>query len=98
MRTFFLLIKATLGMAAFLLLLGFALKNADSVAVRYFPGLEWHAPLVFVLLVFFAVGIALGVMASITVIVGQRRQILGLKRELRSRMRSAGALPAAERA
>ena len=98
MRTFFLLIKATLGVAAFLLLLGFAVKNTDNVAVRYFLGLEWQAPLVFVLLVFFAVGIVLGVMASLGVIVGQRRQILSLRRELRGRPRREGAPVLAERA
>ena len=93
MRTFFLLIKATVGATAFLLLLAFALKNTDSVTVRYILGLEWHAPLVFALLVFFAAGIVLGVMASLGVIVRQRRQILGLKRELRGRARGA-AVPA----
>ena len=47
MRILFLLLKTVV----FLLLLGFAFKNSDSVVVRYFLGLEWHAPLVFVLLV-----------------------------------------------
>ena len=93
MRTFFLLIKATAGVTAFLLLLAFAVKNTDSVSVRYLLGLEWQAPLVFVLLVFFAAGIVLGVMASLVVIVRQRRRILGLKRELRGRAR-AGVVPA----
>jgi lipopolysaccharide assembly protein A len=98
MRTFFLLIKATVGVTAFVLLLGFAVKNTDSVTVRYFLGLEWQAPLVFVLLVFFTLGIVLGVMASLGVIVSQRRQILGLKRELRGGTRTAVAPTAAERA
>jgi lipopolysaccharide assembly protein A len=89
MRTFLRVIRTTIGAAAFLLLLGFAVKNTDSVTVRYFLGLEWRAPLVFVLLVFFAVGIVLGVMASLTAIVRQRRQIFGLKRELRGRARTA---------
>ncbi len=91
MRTLFLLVKATVGAAVFLLLLGFAVKNTDSVAVRYFLGVEWHAPLVFVLLVFFAAGIALGVTASVVIIVRQRRRIVGLKRELRSLTRAAAA-------
>ena len=98
MRTFFLLIKATVAVTAFVLLLGFAVKNVDSVTVRYFLGLEWQAPLVFVLLVFFAAGIVLGGMASLVVIVRQRRQIHGLKRELRGRTRTAVAPALAERA
>jgi uncharacterized integral membrane protein len=91
MRTFFLLVKSAAAVAVFLLLLGFAVKNSDSVAVRYFLGLEWQAPLVFVLLVFFATGIVLGVTASLGIIVRQRRQILGLKRELRGVTRAAVA-------
>jgi hypothetical protein len=37
----------------FLLLLGFALKNTEPVALRYFLGQEWRAPLSLVLLLFF---------------------------------------------
>ena len=92
MRIFFLLLK----IAVFLLLLGFAAKNTDSVAVRYFLGLEWQAPLAFVLLVFFGIGIAIGVMTSLALIVRQRREILGLKRELRSRARPVVAPATAE--
>jgi putative membrane protein len=85
MRIVFLLVK----IVVFLLLLGFAFKNSDSVVVRYFLGLEWQAPLVLVLLAFFGIGTATGVMASLGVIVRQRREILGLKREARSHTRSA---------
>ena len=91
MRTIYLLVKATVGAVVFLVLLGFAVKNSDSVVVRYFLGFEWQAPLVFVLLVFFAAGIALGVMASLAVLVRQRREILVLKRELRGATRGAVA-------
>ncbi len=87
MRILFLLLK----IAAFLLLLGFAAKNTDNVAVRYFLGLEWQAPLVFVLLVFFGLGIGLGAVSSLAIIARQRREILGLKRELRSRARMPAA-------
>lgn len=67
----------------FLLLLGFALKNTDVVTVRYFYGYEWQAPLVLVLLVFFGAGVAAGVAACLGAIFRQRREISGLKRELR---------------
>ena len=72
----------------FLLLLGFALKNMDGVTLRYFLGFEWRAPLVMVLLLFFGVGIASGVFASVAVIARQRRELLELKRELRIHTRS----------
>ncbi len=76
MRILLLLLKTVV----FLLLLGFAFKNSDSVVVHYFLGLEWQAPLVLVLLVFFGIGIAAGVTASLGVIVRQRREIQRLKR------------------
>ena len=91
MRILFLLLK----ILVFLLLLGFAFKNGDSVVVHYYLGLEWQAPLVLVLLVFFGIGIACGVMASLGVIVRQRREIMGLKREVGSHTRGAAA-PAAD--
>ena len=90
MRIFFLLLK----IVVFLLLLGFAFKNSDSVIVRYFAGLEWQAPLAFVVLVFFGSGVAIGAMASLGIVVRQRREVLGLRRELRRHMRSGAAMPA----
>ncbi len=87
MRILFLLLKTVV----FLLLLGFAFKNSDSIVVRYFLGLEWQAPLVLVLLAFFGIGIATGVMASLGIIIRQRREILGLKREVRSHTRGIAA-------
>ena len=92
MRILLLLLKT----AVFVLLLGFAFKNTDSVVVRYFPGLEWDAPLAFVLLVFFGIGVVVGVMASLGIIVRQRREILGLKRELRGRGQGVAAPATAE--
>jgi uncharacterized integral membrane protein len=75
----------------FLLLLAFALKNTDNVALRYFLGFEWQAPLVFMLLVFFGLGIASGAMASLAIIARQRREILALKRDLRRHSRAVAA-------
>jgi uncharacterized integral membrane protein len=78
----------------FLLLLGFALKNTDVVTVRYFLGVEWQAPLAFVLLVLFAVGIVAGILTSLAVIVRQRRELSALKRELRSQSKAAAPVRA----
>ena len=70
--------------AVFVLLFGFALKNTDNVAVRYFLGFEWEAPLALVLLVFFGLGVAGGLATSAAMMARQRREILDLKRQLRS--------------
>ena len=91
MAKLFGLFRTAAGAAIFLLLLGFAVKNTDPVAIRYFLGLEWQAPLVLVLLIFFAAGAALGIAASLTIMARQRREILGLKREIRGLTRSPGA-------
>jgi len=63
----------------FLLLLGFALKNTEPVAVRYFLGQEWRAPLSLVLLLFFGAGAALGVMAMFGAVYRLRRELNALR-------------------
>jgi len=47
------------------------------VVVRYYLGHEWQAPLVFVLLVTFALGVALGILASMGRVFRQRRALAG---------------------
>jgi lipopolysaccharide assembly protein A len=69
------------------LLFGFALKNTDPVNLRFYFDYAWSAPLVLVLLFFFAIGVAIGVVASVVKVYRQRREIVSLKRELRARNR-----------
>ncbi|GAO36042.1 hypothetical protein SCT_1441 [Sulfuricella sp. T08] len=73
------------GFVLFLLALGFAVKNSDTVVVNYYLGYQWQAPLVLVLLVFLIAGVAIGVAASLGFIFRQRREIFFLKREMRAR-------------
>jgi putative membrane protein len=80
MRYFWWLVK----IALFVAVLGFAMKNTDVVSVRYYLGTEWRAPLAFVLLVFFAAGVALGMLAALGHLFRQRREISALKRERRN--------------
>ena len=49
----------------FFTLFAFALNNQQSVTVHWFFGAEWHAPLVIVVLVAFAAGCAIGVLAMV---------------------------------
>lgn len=74
-----------LGFVLFLLALGFAVKNSGAVAVHYYLGYQWQAPLVLVILVFFFAGVAVGVAASLRFIFRQRREIFSLKREMRAK-------------
>ena len=69
----------------FLLLVGFALKNADPVILRFYLGSQWEAPLAMVVLVFFGVGALAGVIACLTYFYRQRREILQLRKELRAK-------------
>jgi len=79
-----------LRLALFVLVLAFAVKNADLVTVRYYPGGEWQAPLVFVLLVAFCLGVAAGLGAALAQVFRQRREIAALRREL-NRISQGGA-------
>jgi putative membrane protein len=68
----------------FLLALGFALSNTGTTELRFLIGdLTWRAPLVIFLLVFFAAGVLVGLLAAVPAAFRQRREIARLNRELR---------------
>ena len=72
----------TVKIALFAFMLTLAVKNTDPVAVRYFLGHEWRAPLIFVMLVVFCVGAAFGLVSALGQILRQRREISSLRRAL----------------
>ena len=72
------------------LLLGFAVKNDQPVTLRYFFGYEWQSSLVIVLLIFFAAGAAIGVLAMLASVLRQRREIARLKRDIMVKNKLAG--------
>jgi putative membrane protein len=76
-----------LWLVVFLFLLAFAAKNLDPVTVRFYLDHDWQAPLVVVLLGFFAVGVMLGVLAMVGTLLRQRREISRLKRDARRQQR-----------
>jgi lipopolysaccharide assembly protein A len=69
----------------FLILLSFAVKNDEPVVLKYFFGYEWHVSLVLVLLLFFAAGTAIGMLAILGNMLRQRKEIAALKKELNSK-------------
>jgi uncharacterized integral membrane protein len=75
----------------FIALLGFAVKNDQPVTLRYFFGYELQTSLVLVLLMFFAAGAAVGVLAMFANVLQQRREIARLKRDIRVKNKLAGA-------
>jgi lipopolysaccharide assembly protein A len=74
----------------FIVLLGFAVKNDQSITLRYFFGYEWQSSLVIVLLIFFSAGAAVGVLAMFANVLQQRREIAALKRDIRVKNKLAG--------
>ena len=76
--------------ALFVLLLAFAAKNTDPVTLRFYFDLAWQAPLVALLLAFFAAGALLGLLAMTGAWLSQRREIARLRSA-----ESAGLQPAA---
>jgi uncharacterized integral membrane protein len=65
----------------FLFLLAFALKNADPVSVHFFFDSDWQAPLIIIVLAFFAGGAALGALSLLGTLFSLRREVARLKRE-----------------
>ncbi len=86
--------------ALFVVLLAFAAKNAEPVSLRFYFDLAWQAPLVALLLAFFAAGAILGLIAMSGTYFAQRREIARLQRADSSRpefnTRVASQPPAAE--
>lgn len=77
----------------FSFLVVFAIQNTELVTLRLMPGQFWEAPLVIILLVFFAGGAVLGVLSVLGVIFRQRRDVARLKRELANLAQPATPLP-----
>ena len=77
----------------FSFLVVFAIQNTELVTLRLMPGQFWEAPLVIVLLAFFAGGAVLGVLSVLGVIFRQRREVARLKRELTNASLPAAHLP-----
>ena len=82
-----------LWLALFLVLLVFSIANTDIATVRLF-GQSFSAPLVLLLLMFFAAGAVAGMLAALPSWFRGRREIARLARELAER--TGGGAPAPE--
>ena len=61
-------------------LVWFAVKNAQVVTIYGLPDQQWQAPLVFILLIVFVAGMVIGLLAWVPTVVRQRREIARLKK------------------
>jgi len=66
----------------FVLLLAFAAKNVEPVTLRFYFDLALQAPMVLVLFGFFAAGALFGVLALLSALLRQRREIALLRRRM----------------
>ena len=74
-------------------LVWFAVKNAQVVTLHGLPEQTLQAPLVFVLLVAFVAGVVIGLLAWIPTVVRQRRELARLRRSLDKQAALAALAP-----
>jgi uncharacterized integral membrane protein len=76
----------------FVVLLFISLQNADVVTLRVFSFYTWQAPLVFVVLVAFAAGVALGLVSAAVKVARLKRQVSRMRREHRANVPAAASM------
>ncbi len=70
----------TIRLVLFLLLVALAAKNIEPVTLRFYFDLAVQAPLIVLLFGAFAFGAAFGVLALLTTVLRQRREISALRK------------------
>lgn len=85
------LLTWTIRIALFILLLAFAARNTETATLRFYFDLAWQAPLIVLLLAFFAGGAVLGLLAALGAILRRGREVSRLRRELRALTRTSDA-------
>jgi uncharacterized integral membrane protein len=81
------------GAILFVALLFLALQNSDPVRLKFYGWWSWEAPLIFVVLVVFAIGVAAGLLAGAMRAARLKRQLTRLRREYRKREASPVTRP-----
>jgi len=79
------------GVALFIALLFLSLQNREVVTLKFYYWWSWQAPLIFVVFVAFAIGVAVGLSAGALRSMRLSRQVGKLRREQRGRDASAPA-------
>ena len=86
------IISRILAVILFVFFFGFALKNTDSVTLRFFWGYEFPGPLVLMLLIFFVAGIVLGIFAMLPTLFRHIRDLSRYKKALAAKEQELAAL------
>jgi putative membrane protein len=84
------IVRWIIGVIVFLALLLLSIQNAEQVKLRFFNLMSFEAPLIFVVLVVFAAGIAAGLLAGAIKVARLKRQLNRLRREHRKPIETPG--------
>ncbi len=76
-------VRWIVGAILFIALLFLSLQNSEPVTLKFYQWWSWQAPLIFVVLVAFAVGVAAGLLAGVVRSARLKRQLNRLRREQR---------------
>ena len=74
-------LRWVVGSTIFLALLFLSLQNSELVTLKFYHWWSWQAPLVFVVLIVFAVGVSAGLLAGAMRSARLKRQLNRLRRE-----------------
>jgi uncharacterized integral membrane protein len=84
------IVRWIIGVIVFLALLLLSMQNAEQVKLRFFNLMSFEAPLIFVVLVVFAAGVAAGLLAGALKVARLKRQLTRLRREHRKPIEAPG--------
>ena len=76
-------------LALFIVFFDFALKNTDEVVLHFFWGSQARSPIILLLLAFFIVGVAMGVLAMTSTVLRYRRELSRIKKETEQKKSNA---------
>jgi uncharacterized integral membrane protein len=91
------IVRWVVGAALFLALLFLSLQNSELVTLKFYHWWSWQAPLIFVVLVAFALGVAAGLLAGAIRSSKLKRQLNRLSREQRARDTASASYPKGDR-
>ena len=76
-------VRWLVGLVVFAGLLLLALQNAEPVTLQVYDGVGWRTPLIFLLLIVFAAGVAAGLLAGSIRSIRLKRQLARLRNQQR---------------
>jgi uncharacterized integral membrane protein len=76
-------VRWLVGLVVFAGLLLLALQNAEPVTLHVYDGVGWRTPLIFLLLIVFAAGVAAGLLAGSIRSIRLKRQLARLRHQQR---------------